>query len=179
MRPALGRVDVQGALDPGQPALQTGKPVTLGQARTTHAVVGDDGLDHAAGLAQVDLHAGGAGVLGRVRERLAHREVQGALDLDPGAPGEVVVDGDRHRVRPGEALDRRAEPAVDEQRRGDPPAQAAQLTERLAGRQAGVGEDRLRLLRVGGEEPLGAGQVELHAHETLLGAVVQVPLETS
>ena len=154
-------------------------------SRSAAPVVGDPDVDPAAGDALVargdaEADAAGIGVLRRVREQLGGDEVRVALDRR-GQRGirEVDLDDDRHGAARGERLEAGREAAVLQDRRREPARERPQLVERLAGLVARLADECLRRLGVVLEPALDGREVHLQAHEPLLRAVVDVPLEAA
>ncbi len=130
---------------------------------------------------QRDVRTGRLGVLRDVGEELADGEVDVALDLGREHQGLGQVDVERHGDgRPGgEGLEGRHEPAVEEDGRGEPARQRAQLLEGVVRVLRGLGDERAGALRIRVQRALGGREVHAEAHEPLLRSVVQVALDLS
>ena len=129
------------------------------------------------GAGDVDAHPVGAGVAGRVRQRLADDEVRGRLHRRREAPRGKRADLKVQCGPPGQVGDGRREAVAGQAVRVDPAGQVAQLDGRPV-----EGGDR-RVERIGG--PLGVrrqvpprpGQDQTQRNQPLLGAVVQVAFQ--
>ena len=152
------------------------------------AVVADTDPQHVAAVAlgsgvDLDVDDGGVRVLGRVGQRLGHQVVGGHLDRLGQPPVDADGQLDRDGGAAGQGLERRAQPALGEDRRVDAAGQLAQLVQRagqpggqvaqLGGQLASLGRHR-RLHR-----GLRGARLQGQGDQALLGAVVQIPLEAS
>ena len=88
-----------------------------------------------------------------------------------------AADQHRHGSARGERLERRAEPAVAEQRRVDPPRQLAQLLDRELGLLPRLRHQLGRARRIARDPRLREPEREGHGDEPLLGAVVEIALD--
>ena len=118
-------------------------------------------------------------MLGHVRERLGDDEVGRPLDRgrQPLAGRQVAPDGRRHGPPGGDRAERRHEAAIEQDRRGDPADEVAQLGQRLAGLLLAVEDELLRGGRIGVDPLARQAQVDRQHHQALLGAVVEVALD--
>ena len=118
-------------------------------------------------------------MLGGVRQRLGDDEVGGGLDRRGGGRSSSRPRPSGSGAALGQRLERRAEPAVGEDRRVDAAGQVAQLLQRLADAGAGLGYQLLRALRVGLEPLLRQPEAHAERDEPGLRAVVQVALDAA
>ncbi|GAA3049830.1 hypothetical protein GCM10020000_33060 [Streptomyces olivoverticillatus] len=140
-------------------------------------VVGDRDPQQCALVLKGDVHLAGAGVLHRVGQHLADREVGGRLDRRGEPARQAGLDMDVE-----EAVERQgpygvAEPAVGEYGRVDAADQAAQVLQRLRGRPADVQQQLTGGRRVAVQQPDGALQRHAQGDEPGLRTVVQIALD--
>ena len=119
----------------------------------------------------------GVGVLRDVGQRLGGDEVRGGLDRVAEVGHRPARDLHRHRSARGERLERRAQPAVAEQRRVDPARDLAQLLDGELGVLARLGDQERRARGIARQPRLGDAEREGHGDHPLLGAVMEVALD--
>jgi hypothetical protein len=126
------------------------------------------------------VHPGGlgVGVLHDVRERLGHDEVGARLDLGREPLGrnldvDVEVEPRQHGV------DAAAKTSAGQVGGQDPVCQLAELVVGLLGVHASFGHQRLCIVLVPLERPLGEVERDHRVDESLLRAVVEVPYEAA
>ena len=126
-----------------------------------------------------DLAAGRATVLGDIREGLRHDEVGRSLDRgrQPFAWREAADHRRLDRPTAGDRFDRRDQTTVEQDRRRDPAHQLADLGQRLARLLLALADERLRGGRIGVDPLAREAEIDRQPDQSLLGAVVQVPLD--
>ena len=117
-----------------------------------------------------------------VREQFGDDEVDRAGDLGTHrrVDGGIDLHADRQRASRRDGAQRRREAAVLQERRRDSCRERAQLVERRLRVDLGFAGELGRSIRVSCfRSPLEGGEVQLQAHQSLLGSVVDVALEPS
>jgi hypothetical protein len=167
LEPAAERLDAIG--EPAQPAAGAG----VGAADPVVAH-----LDPQSAARAPESHADrrGLGMPGGVGQGLRDEVVGGGLDSLWEALAQRL-ELDRHGRSRGERLERRSQPALAQDRGVDAAGQLAQLVQRETKLLPRRCEQLLGGRRVLVEPRLDIAQVERHAHEALLGAVVEVALD--
>ena len=112
-------------------SLSPSKPRARGRVGSPDAVVANVDAKRAFACGHRDLHDRGAGVLGRVRERLRDDVVGRHLDRLRQAAVGATSSSTRNRRAARERLQRRLEPALGEDRRMDPERDLAEVVERV------------------------------------------------
>ena len=175
-RPSGRRIDAEVSVDRLRTFLEPDETRSLRRVGATATVVDDRDDGRVADHVARDPDARGLGVLDDVRHRLGDDVVQSRLD---GGRDTRHVDVDPHRKRAaaGDLVARGGEAVLGEDLRGDVTCGLTKLVQRLRSLGPNLAEQRPYLLGVVGS--FGAGEVELQAHEALLGPVVDVSLEAA
>ena len=148
-----------------------------GEVRPTAAVVADADAQHALADRHLDIRDGRVRVLGRVGQRLGHDIVGGDLGRLWQPSPHADIQADRNGRAAGQCLQRRAQPALGQDRRVQAIGDLAQLVQ-----DAGHLGDRARqaprqVAGLGRRRRLCGPQLQGDGYQALLGAVVQITLE--
>ena len=160
-----------------RPVAQAAEPAPGADRRAAAAVVGDLDDEPVPLPPQVDGRARRLGVLLRVDERLRDDEVGGDLDRVGQAWAGPDVERDRDPAGGDERRQGRVEPAVGQDRGGDPADEPAQVRDRRPRLRLRRRHERPGRLRIVGELLLREAEVHRHRDHPRLGAVVAVALD--
>ncbi|HYZ53482.1 MAG TPA: hypothetical protein VE733_08280 [Streptosporangiaceae bacterium] len=151
----------------------------VAEAGAAAPVVADADVQEAVAGGHLDIGDGGVPVLGRVGQRLGDRVVGGELDRLGQPILHLDVQADRDRGAAGQRLQRRAQPALGQDRWMETAGDLAQLLQR-AGH---LGDRAVQLPRQltgpGGCGRLRLAQLQGQGDQALLGAVVQITLDAA
>ena len=118
-------------------------------------------------------------VLARVLKRFETAEVDSGFDVAVVTPDPLGRQLDVERAPVDHWAKCPGEAAVDQERWVDPMRELAQLLDRVLDGGSQLVEHLDRRLRVLQQDVLGQAQVDRQGYQVLLGAIVQVPLDTT